>query len=619
MLTRNILPCVDNEGTVGSSSKTWAEGRFYDLYCKGTPWIDVRIYGETTGFALAVAAIGSTSSVLYIPNEQSVTGDVTVPATLTLKFSPGGFLNIATTKTVTINGNIDAGLTKIFSCAGTGKVVFGAGAVKEVYAEWWGNNTTPGTTDMTAALKSALATGENVFMLNTTYGHTGGLQQSTMGQAVRGVSKKFISLGGSGTVLKKLSGTLVGYEMGSHNGTLEDITFDNNALAGSALKPISHYMTVRNITINRQGGTDFGMTLESVNTSYFENITFSEDCYGAIKASGTDALLYSEFHNVVIGIVTGPYAIDLENASNNSFYDLICESPMIIRVASENNNFYNFVSETRNPASLITITGTVRGVNFWGGRVWVYDARILPLINIISAKNVHFEGFFVKDLISDVPIIFSLDGTMCFSAKNFSVYSANVYDFVKCNSAGGNNTYPALENVYSVDGAIGTNRWLSTYMDIRNSNLHNIFYAGSVGAVNMTNIMGTINTANISADAPVILTGCVGAITDADNLAKIIPDISETISAAGALSVSKNYSKLTTAAGAMAVTLADGRWVGEIKNIVLVTDGGDATLTVAKHRTSSPEVFTFNDAGDTLTLMWSGLVWITIENVGVAA
>ena len=169
MPTRNILPCYDNEGAVGNSSKTLAEGRFYDLYCKGTPWIDVRIYGETTGFALAVAAIGSTSSVLYIPNEQSVTGDVTVPATLTLKFSPGGFLNIATTKTVTINGNIEAGLTKIFSCTGTGKVVFGAGAVKEVYPEWWGIDGTADEVQINAAYLSLPLAGGTVRLLSRDY------------------------------------------------------------------------------------------------------------------------------------------------------------------------------------------------------------------------------------------------------------------------------------------------------------------------------------------------------------------------------------------------------------------------------------------------------------------
>jgi len=91
-----------------------------------------------SSFAIAVAAVGNAVTTLYIPDNQPVAGSIATPTTLTLKFGPAGFLSIATGKTVTINGNIDAGLTKIFSCAGTGKVVFGAGAVKEVYPEWWG-------------------------------------------------------------------------------------------------------------------------------------------------------------------------------------------------------------------------------------------------------------------------------------------------------------------------------------------------------------------------------------------------------------------------------------------------------------------------------------------------
>jgi hypothetical protein len=67
-----------------------------------------------------------------------VAADVTVPATLTLQFGPGGSLAIATGITVTINGYVIAGLYKIFSCTGTGKVVFGIGSVPEIFAEWWG-------------------------------------------------------------------------------------------------------------------------------------------------------------------------------------------------------------------------------------------------------------------------------------------------------------------------------------------------------------------------------------------------------------------------------------------------------------------------------------------------
>ena len=41
--------------------------------------------------------------------------------------------------TLTINGSLDAGPYKIFSCTGTGKVVFGRpNGVKELVPQWWG-------------------------------------------------------------------------------------------------------------------------------------------------------------------------------------------------------------------------------------------------------------------------------------------------------------------------------------------------------------------------------------------------------------------------------------------------------------------------------------------------
>jgi len=254
---------------VGSSSKTWAEGRFYDLYCKGTPWIDVRIYGETTGFALAVAAIGATSSVLYIPNEQSVTGDVTVPATLTLKFSPGGFLGIATGVTVTINGNIDAGLTKIFSCAGTGKVVFGAGAVKEVYPQWWGASPSASAAINTAAIQAAIDStplGGKVYFPMGIYSYTGiiirpgvNLKGSGWWRSSAGVS--------SGTVLMNVStvgehaitfDNSVVHVMGT---SIDDLVVNGNLLSGDGLHivgnaeiPAVTELTVNHCLIRGNGG-----------------------------------------------------------------------------------------------------------------------------------------------------------------------------------------------------------------------------------------------------------------------------------------------------------------------------------------------------------------------------
>ena len=59
--------------------------------------------------------------------------------------------------TLTINGPFEAGSYQVFSCAGTGKVVFGSN-VAQVYAEWWGAQGN-GSADDTAAWNAALASG----------------------------------------------------------------------------------------------------------------------------------------------------------------------------------------------------------------------------------------------------------------------------------------------------------------------------------------------------------------------------------------------------------------------------------------------------------------------------
>jgi len=105
--------------------------------------------------ARAIASIGSNETTLLIPNEQDVTADLTVPVNITLRFNQGGCLDIATGVTVTINGHVEAGLYQIFSWTGTGKVVFGAGALEKVYPQWWGAKGDK-TSDDTVAIQAAV-------------------------------------------------------------------------------------------------------------------------------------------------------------------------------------------------------------------------------------------------------------------------------------------------------------------------------------------------------------------------------------------------------------------------------------------------------------------------------
>jgi len=55
----------------------------------------------------------------------------------------------------------------------------------------------------------------------------------------------------------------------------------------------------------------------------------------------------------------------------------------------------------------------------------------------------------------------------------------------------------------------------------------------------------------------------------------------ETLTGAGACSITKPVTFLDTTGGAAAVTLAASAVAGAVKHIIMVKDGGDATLTVA--------------------------------------
>lgn len=106
----------------------------------------------------AITAIGSTKATLEIDSDVTVSADTTFAAGTLVKFIPGNVITVADTKTLTINGRIQAGVWQIFNAVGTGSVVFG-GLVQEGYPEWWGENTTPGTTDMDDEIQAAVDSG----------------------------------------------------------------------------------------------------------------------------------------------------------------------------------------------------------------------------------------------------------------------------------------------------------------------------------------------------------------------------------------------------------------------------------------------------------------------------
>ena len=78
----------------------------------------------------------------------------------------------------------------------------------------------------------------------------------------------------------------------------------------------------------------------------------------------------------------------------------------------------------------------------------------------------------------------------------------------------------------------------------------------------------------------------------------------------GALSVESYINTIATDGGGDAFTLADGTVKGQMMKVILVTDGGgDATLTIDSAISSSLDIITFANVGDTAELMWNGSAW----------
>ena len=83
----------------------------------------------------------------------------------------------------------------------------------------------------------------------------------------------------------------------------------------------------------------------------------------------------------------------------------------------------------------------------------------------------------------------------------------------------------------------------------------------------------------------------------------------QTISAAGAISITTNVTKITSPDNNGTLTIADGV-DGQIKTIIMVSNAGNHTLSITSNIGHSS--IAFNSVGDTATLMFMGTVWYFI-------
>lgn len=114
---------------------------------------------DYANFNAAVTAIGATPTTLLMVSTLALTGDVTVPSTLSVKILQGGVIGLGS-YTLTMKGQFqaDRNLAQCFTYS-TGLVAFGAGSIDAIFPEWFGATPTgPNDTevDSSAAILKAL-------------------------------------------------------------------------------------------------------------------------------------------------------------------------------------------------------------------------------------------------------------------------------------------------------------------------------------------------------------------------------------------------------------------------------------------------------------------------------
>jgi hypothetical protein len=101
-----------------------------------------------------------------------------------------------------------------------------------------------------------------------------------------------------------------------------------------------------------------------------------------------------------------------------------------------------------------------------------------------------------------------------------------------------------------------------------------------------------------------------GAVTTNATYGTSITGGVQSLSGAGAVDLTNLVTELTPAAGAAAVTLADGTTSGQIKIITMVVDGG-GTATVTPTTFASGTTLAFDAVAESATLVWNSTIgWV---------
>lgn len=160
-----LPPVKANANAPTGAPSDWAAGdanrlrqALLDLRSDLTGWVDVRQYGATgdglTDDYAAFAAAYSANGMVVPPGAYLLSASLLLSQPVTMQ--TGAYFVIPNGVTLTLNGVFTAPLTKVFSCSGTGSVVFGPDAIVEAFPQWFGAIADGNVTDNSPAIRLAV-------------------------------------------------------------------------------------------------------------------------------------------------------------------------------------------------------------------------------------------------------------------------------------------------------------------------------------------------------------------------------------------------------------------------------------------------------------------------------
>lgn len=290
---------------------------------------------DTAAVTAAINACkGSDTKALYFPGGKFNVSTLAFPSTISVETSNGSLLEIDREATVKFDGPFTAGLYQVFS--GAGNTHFGAGAVGEVYPQWWGAS--PASSDCSPAINKAINSSPLLPGVNVRLSGTFNCQTTIH------VNRHRVKLIGDGMYATQLTFnpatpmTLIKFEHPAKSVIAQCAIRDLSLVAAGAYEDKERVqktgikivdadiIEVRNIAIHNWGGNQsIGLQVQGRELVFVENITILADLPILIdKNPGSDwiSIDHSTFRNTYL-LPMDPNGASVKIASGVALHNVV--------------------------------------------------------------------------------------------------------------------------------------------------------------------------------------------------------------------------------------------------------------------------------------------------------